>query len=669
MRKFKKRFVGFLGALAAVPMVLSGMVSVPARGATPASPTWDFAADFKASPNQANPTGDSYGNTDVWAYLRGTPQAVASYASQTFQTGCASGGVDDWAGPGGLPSIAKNTGSATNCAGIPVAAGQAFVHPQFGDTAAIIRWKSPVTGSVTVTGGVAKLDLGGDGVDWSVDKGNAVLASGSIPGNGSQLFSAGSGGGGLSNVSVNAGDSLYLVVDSGAAGNASNDLTGVTFTISLNYPPSTTTPAGADWNLATDFKSRENPVGDSYDNPWVWTYLRGTPQSSSGYNLLSTYNGSECVSREVSSFSNNSDVPYVAKNRASSPTTCATNNFPGHSIVVHPSNTEAAIMRFRVPVSGKIAITGGLTDTDSGGGDGIAWSIDKGDTLIASGGFNNGGSQLFSAGTGGTSLASITVAAGDLINLAVAPKNGFDYDSTLVDYTLTLIEGGIATTTTTEAPTTTTEPPTTTTSTTIATPPPLDPMCANPTMTVPAKFRGTFKGTPGNDVILGRLGVNDNIDAGDGDDIICSLTGKDLVRGGNGHDQIYGQNGPKTGFKFYGGAGNDVLSPRGGESNGLYGDDGDDVLYGTGAKKEVLQGGKGNDAMSGGYGSDNMTGGEGDDTMSGDFGNDVMNGGDGNDDINGGGDVDNINGGRGVDRCSPNLGRYDKVKGCESPLP
>jgi hypothetical protein len=100
-----------------------------------------------------------------------------------------------------------------------------FIHPSSSGLA-IIGWKSPITGSVNVTGFFSDLDpTAGNGVIWSVDKGSQTLASGAIANRGpSQTFS-------VSDVSVSAGQVLYFVVDPNS-GDDFSDTTGVDVTIS-----------------------------------------------------------------------------------------------------------------------------------------------------------------------------------------------------------------------------------------------------------------------------------------------------------------------------------------------------------------------------------------------------------------------------------------------------
>ncbi|MDD1795765.1 type I secretion C-terminal target domain-containing protein [Enterovibrio sp. ZSDZ42] len=77
--------------------------------------------------------------------------------------------------------------------------------------------------------------------------------------------------------------------------------------------------------------------------------------------------------------------------------------------------------------------------------------------------------------------------------------------------------------------------------------------------------------------------TDDEIDGGNGDDVLYGYGGNDTIDGGNGVDELHG------------GEGNDSLS----------GGNGKDILYGDG----------GNDTLDGGRGGDRLVGGEGDDTL------------------------------------------------------
>ena len=98
---------------------------------------------------------------------------------------------------------------------------------------------------------------------------------------------------------------------------------------------------------------------------------------------------------------------------------------------------------------------------------------------------------------------------------------------------------------------------------------------------------------------------------------------------------------------FKGTIGNDTLLGSSGVDY-IYADAGDDVLRGNGGS-DFLRGSLGNDLLDGGAGNDFLQAGEDRDNLLGGWGRDILLGQDGNDVINGGGDSDTISGGTGRD--------------------
>jgi Ca2+-binding RTX toxin-like protein len=109
-----------------------------------------------------------------------------------------------------------------------------------------------------------------------------------------------------------------------------------------------------------------------------------------------------------------------------------------------------------------------------------------------------------------------------------------------------------------------------------------------------------FRGTDGNDTIIGTMGADaiasragdDTIDGEGGNDRIHAGAGADTVLGGGGNDRIRGGAGDDT---ISGGAGNDVLRGRKGNDT-VNGGDGDDVIW-VGHGADVQNGGEGDDRM------------------------------------------------------------------------
>lgn len=179
--------------------------------------------------------------------------------------------------------------------------------------------------------------------------------------------------------------------------------------------------------------------------------------------------------------------------------------------------------------------------------------------------------------------------------------------------------------------------------------------------------RVTIKGTPGDDVIVGKKasdviyggGGGDRIYGGaNGNDTICAGSGDDTVRAGRGFDKLYGGGGND---QLLGESGSDTIEGGSGEDV-LEGEKGGDRLAG-GAGDDLLMGDKGNDRAQGGGGEDRVEGGPGDDAaLGGGPGSDSVLGGPGIDNADGGpGDFDVVRGDSGTDTLSGGAGGDDIV--------
>ncbi|MGJ8609446.1 MAG: hypothetical protein ACSHWY_00025 [Octadecabacter sp.] len=153
----------------------------------------------------------------------------------------------------------------------------------------------------------------------------------------------------------------------------------------------------------------------------------------------------------------------------------------------------------------------------------------------------------------------------------------------------------------------------------------------------------TLYGGAGHDTLDGGTG-SDSLFGGNGDDWLSGGAGYDVVDGGNGMDWLYGGLG---GDELRGGAGLDSLWGEDGNDI-LLGDDGDDWLDG-GTGNDTLNGGAGHDTLWGGDGADRLIGLEGDDEIYGGYGIDEVDGNTGVDHIFGGFGNDTLRGGDGDD--------------------
>ncbi len=166
-------------------------------------------------------------------------------------------------------------------------------------------------------------------------------------------------------------------------------------------------------------------------------------------------------------------------------------------------------------------------------------------------------------------------------------------------------------------------------------------------------------GLPGSDIVKGGQG-DDNLYGDGGNDTIQSFYGYNYIDGGTGTDTLdYSWFGKQTTFNVTLGLNADLSTGHAFERNiisgfrfddqfdsveNLKGSSFSDRLYGNslnnsisgGYGNDLVQGRSGHDTLHGNQGSDTISGGNGDDLLYGDTGNDLLVGGIGADDLTGG---------------------------------
>ncbi len=123
-------------------------------------------------------------------------------------------------------------------------------------------------------------------------------------------------------------------------------------------------------------------------------------------------------------------LPFVGINHTGAAVKAATAVWPAHSVDVHPASNQFAVVAWKSPVTGAVAVTGAVKDADGVAGNGIDWFVDKGASTLASGVIPNKGAQAFSAGTGGPALVHIPVTAGQSLYFLVGSNGDEGYDTT-----------------------------------------------------------------------------------------------------------------------------------------------------------------------------------------------------------------------------------------------
>jgi hypothetical protein len=221
-----------IGAMAAVlavavaigPRIVDRADPLGFSGSNPGSSpalSWDAAGDFRRSVEHANPSADRYGNPGVWSYMR---SATDSHDPTTYML------LPDF-----VVDVDRDTWYEEDLVNLLVGANRTdpviSMHPwSSGNRAenhhAILAWRSPITGTVELRGGVAHIQptcITGptDGTTLFVDLGDTSLVTLPLdPGEGEPISTR---------VEVAAGQSLYFVLDPGRASNC--DATQLTLSI------------------------------------------------------------------------------------------------------------------------------------------------------------------------------------------------------------------------------------------------------------------------------------------------------------------------------------------------------------------------------------------------------------------------------------------------------
>lgn len=196
------KVLGFVGAFALLPAntVMAGEAL-----------SWNLSRDMM--------TGIAKNPTGVWSFMQNSSDvhnpsnyvALKKYYSAT----CATIGnstktpISCWTTTSGFPVIGVPL-KALNWNKVYDVKGLAYFHPASDGTQPVLRWKSPINGTISILGKVSHFAPGcGDGISWSLEQEAEVLQTGSLNGDGA-VFS-------VQNLAVSKGSNLYFIVNMNSA--------------------------------------------------------------------------------------------------------------------------------------------------------------------------------------------------------------------------------------------------------------------------------------------------------------------------------------------------------------------------------------------------------------------------------------------------------------------
>jgi len=235
---------GYLASLQRTLIVCLGValpVMLLATVANAAKPkTWEVTKEFAAH-KKLNPAPDKYKDPDVWSWMYGEADTPSSYMPmenffppQVNKRECDVTGFSEWnRSPEffDLPVVFYNAGptvgrSRNQCArSAEYPTKTFFMHPDNASSlASIVSWKSPITGTITVSGSVQPTDSNVEGIVWQLDQGSTILIGPTEETSDSRTSF------GPATVSVSTGESLYFEISRGIDG-GSYDTTAVNLDI------------------------------------------------------------------------------------------------------------------------------------------------------------------------------------------------------------------------------------------------------------------------------------------------------------------------------------------------------------------------------------------------------------------------------------------------------
>lgn len=194
-------------------------------------------------------------------------------------------------------------------------------------------------------------------------------------------------------------------------------------------PASAASSSVPTWDLTQDMAANPsmNPAPDSYGNAGVWSYEEGQfgdgsdPASNT---LLSPSSPTDCNDGTGKTMSvwgpTDNWAPLVGLN----PCNAALASF------VHPGPAKDAVVDWQSPVTGTVTITGTISSADPGGGNGIAWSLYQGSSMLAQGTVADASSASL------PDLGGVAVTTGQHLYLRVNDAGNTDNDTTDVAWTI-----------------------------------------------------------------------------------------------------------------------------------------------------------------------------------------------------------------------------------------
>ena len=259
-------------------------------------------------------------------------------------------------------------------------------HPgQYSDT--IRRWTAPSSGTISITGRVYKIDIGGGaGVVATVQHNGTTLWTRTVAYNDSTGYTTDEA---LGDVSVASGDTIDFVVDDN--GTYGFDRTGWDPTITFI----------GSWTASVGYTSTQGAN--------QWNYVQRPAGGGTITNMAFSTSAWRTTDSGMTGWMQGNDT--------------------------HPGNGIDTIRQWTAPSAGTISISGRVYKMDTGGGAGIIATVEKNGTSLWSKTVAYNDSVGY---TTDSALGNVNVASGDKINFVVDDNGTFAFDQTGWNPTISL---------------------------------------------------------------------------------------------------------------------------------------------------------------------------------------------------------------------------------------
>lgn len=192
------------------------------------------------------------------------------------------------------------------------------------------------------------------------------------------------------------------------------------------------------WNPSTDFGPSDNQISFHQGMRGVWYFMEGHSlvRDPRLYRFIHDYTAPAVslpgvpVPVGYSCWQDPSVlVPAVCFNFNTVSVFIDATEIAARSVLMHPGQEKLAILAWKSPHEGMVALRGAFQDVDPLCGNGGAWFVDKDSVPLASGDVPSGGRQEFDL--------SVHAAKGEVLYFILDPKDGDYYcDSTRLELTI-----------------------------------------------------------------------------------------------------------------------------------------------------------------------------------------------------------------------------------------